>query len=277
MLMKRSTRRAIFYFSIILFVAVSYVVLLYAQGYQYSFTSRRFIRTGAISLKVNTSATVLLDGVAVKTTSFLTDSASVDSLLPGTYTISVQEKGDSVWQKNVTVQEGFVQDFSHVMILPQTGADKVSVRTEIQNLLYPPAPSPTPAPTGTVPARTPRATPTPLTTLDLTAPYYIKSGSLYAQTNGTAAVIASGISKVFPSDDGKKIAWFKDGKLWVYWLSDTDYQPYHHAGDVVLLGKFSYPVKAAAWFRDSDHLAVDAGNYKVIELDNRGGTNIINF
>lgn len=281
--MKRSTRRTLFYLSIVLFSVISYVVLLYAQGYQYSFTDKRFVRTGAIAIKVNTSATVLLDGVAVKTTSFLANNASLDGLLPGNYLVSVQEKGYSVWQKKVKVEQGFVQDFGHVMILPQTDGDKVAVRTEIRNLLYSPTPTPTPTPTAPTvspsktPAPTKKPTPSPAPTPDQTAPYFIASSSLYVQGASGPKRLAPGITKVFPSPDGEKISWYSDGRVWVYWLSNTDYQPYHKAGDLVLLNRFSYPVMSLAWFRDSDHLAVDAGNFKVIELDTRGGTNIINF
>jgi hypothetical protein len=79
------------------------------------------------------------------------------------------------------------------------------------------------------------------------------------------------------SDDNQKLAWFSEGQIWVYWFSDTNYQPVHHAGDIALLTRFNSPIKAMQWFRDNDHIAVDAGGLKVIEIDTRPGLNIINF
>ena len=276
--MTRATRRIIFYCAIIVFFAVCYVVLLYAQGYKYSFSDHRFIRTGAIYLKVNTDATVLLNGKVQKTTSFLTNSAGLDSLLPGAYTVAVQKDGYSSWQKKAEVQEGFVQDYSRVMILPQVGSDHDTVKQEVRDLLYPPLSSPNPSPNATkTPKPTPTPVPSPSPTPDLTAAYFVQAGGLYVQGASGPERIATNVVKVIPSDDGQKIAWFTDGQLWVYWLNDTNYQPYHKAGDRLLLNRSAYVVKAAAWFRDNDHIAFDAGGLKVIELDDRGAPNIISF
>ncbi len=276
--MTRATRRIIFYCAIIIFLAVTYVVLIYAQGYSYSFSERRFIRTGAIYIKVNTDATVLLNGAVTKTTSFLSNSAGLDGLLPGTYTVGVQKQGYSSWQKKVEVQEGFVQDFSRIIILPLTGDDRNNVRKEIQDLLYPVLVSPTPTVSATAtPKPTPTPKPSPTPTPDQTAPYFILNGSLYVQGAQGSERIAANVIKVIPSEDGQKIAWFTGGQLWVHWLNDTDYQPYHKAGDSLLLARFAYPIKAAAWFRDNDHIVFDANGFKVIEIDNRSAPNIINL
>ncbi len=287
--MTRTTRRILFYCAIAIFVGVSYVVLIYAQGYQYSFSTGRFIRSGALYVKANTSASILINGKLKASTSLLGNSASIGALLPATYTISVQKEGWSSWQKKVTITAGFVEDFNHVMLLPQTGQDKENVKQEIHDLLYPvvaspsasPSPAKTPSPTPKSKTKsTPTPSPTPLPTPDMTKPFYMDKGSLYVNDNdGTDAPvkIADNITSVAPSDDGQKLAWFSGGQLWVYWLTDTNYQPVHHAGDVALVAHFNYPIKAIHWFRDNDHLALDASGLKVIELDTRPGLNIINF
>jgi len=286
-IMTKKMRRVLFYCALVLFLAVSYVVLLYAQGYQYSFSDGRFVRTGAISLKVNTEASILLDGEVVKGTSFLGNNASIDALLPGSYIVAVEKDGYSKWQKKVVVEEGFVQDFSNVLILPQAGADQDNVRSEIQNLLYPPIPTPTPAGSpGTTPKVTSRPTPPPKPTAsptpDQTAPYFLDGDALYVQGGLGPERIASNVKKVVRSNDGQKIAWISNNQLWVYWLSNSGYQPYRVAGDIMLLARFPNPIKTLVWFRDSDHLALDAslagqGGLKVVEIDTRGGINIINF
>lgn len=284
--MSRTTRRILFYCAIALFIGVGYIVLVYAQGYQYNFSEARFVRSGALYVKVNTSANVLINGKFNSSTSLLGNSASIGGLAPATYTLSVQKESWSSWQKKVTIVAGFVEDFSRVMILPQTGQDKENVRQEIHDLLYPviASPSATPTPTKTssptpkkTPKPTPTPTPTPSPTPDTTKPYYMDKGSLYVNVpDGPALRIAGNVIAV-ASDDGQKLAWFSEGQLWVYWLNDTNYQPVHHAGDVALVAHFNNPIKAIHWFRDNDHIALDASGLKVIEIDTRPGLNIINF
>jgi len=283
--MTRTARRILFYCAILLFIGVSYVVIIYAQGYKYSFSESRFIRSGAIYLNINTSADIYIDGKVKTSTSLLGNSASVGGILPGTYTVSVQKEGWSIWQKKVTIVAGFVEDFNHVMLLPQIGQDKENVRKEIHDLLYPVIASPSATPKSSkspVPTPktkpTPTRTPTPSPTPDISKPYYIEKGSLYINTPDASAVrIATGITAVFPSEDNQKLAWFTDGQLWVYWLSDTNYQPARHAGDVALIAHFNNTIKTIHWFRDNDHIALDASGLKVVEIDTRPNINIINF
>ena len=277
--MTRTTRRLIFYCATVLFLAAGYVVVLYAQGYRYSFQESRFIRTGAVSIKTNTQAHILVDGVVKDTTSFITNSASVGSLLPGQYTITVQKTGYSVWQKKITIQEGFVQDFPHVMILPQNGAERLAIQEQVQDLLYPALPSPTPTPmTSVKPSKTPKPTPpTPSPTPDRSAPYYIDDGVLYVQGPTGPESVSAGVTSVVSSEDGKKLTWFKGSQVWLYWLADENEQPFHKQGDMSVIARFSHTVQAISWFRGSEHIAVDANGLKIFEIDVRGGQNIINL
>lgn len=285
--MTRTTRRILFYIAIAIFLGAAYIIILYAQGYQYNFSTGQFVRSGAIYLKVNTGANVLIDGKEAGNTSLLSNSASIGSLLPADHIVSVQKQGWSVWQKKVTITAGFVEDYTHVMLLPQIGQDKENVRTEIHDLLYPPVASPSvtpsrsPTPTATpkkTPKPTPTPSPTPSPTPDHSGLYYIDNSSLFVRGQDGAYVrIAGDVTTADISNDNQKLSWFSEGQIWVYWFSDTNYQPFHHAGDIALVTRFNYPIKAAEWFRDNDHIAVDAGGLKVIEVDTRGGLNIINF
>ena len=93
--------------------------------------------------------------------------------------------------------------------------------------------------------------------------------------NGETERLAYLVSGFEVSPDKKKLAWWNGNELWVIWLSDTDYQPYHKAEDKELITKFSFKIKSAVWFRDSDHVVVDSGGYKVVEIDKRGGLNVV--
>ena len=271
--MTRTTRRVIFYCAAFIFLAIGYVAILYAQGYRYDFSQAKFSRTGAISLRTNTQAQVLINGVFKDNTSFITNSSSVSGLLPGVYTVSVQKENYSKWQKKVTIQEGFVQDFPHVLLLPTVGEDYNNVVKEIQELLYTPTPSPT------TPKPTPKPSPSPTPTPDTSAPYYIDQSTLYVQSvaNDGPVSIAVGVSNTYQSTDNQKLIWAVGNQVWVYWLNDQNEQPFHKQGDIAVIGRFNTSVKAMAWFRDSTHITLDVDTLKVIELDTRGGQNVISL
>ncbi|KKU90187.1 MAG: hypothetical protein UY20_C0001G0038 [Candidatus Yanofskybacteria bacterium GW2011_GWA1_48_10] len=282
--MTRITRRILFYCAFIVFLAASYVAVLYAQGYKYSFSENKFVHTGAIYVKANTTAQVLLDGKQVESTSLITNSASVDGLLPAAHILSVQKENHSLWQKKVTVRAGFVEEYSRILILPQAGPDEENLKKEITDLLYPAVASASPSPAVTktpVPKKT--ASPSPSPTPDLSKPFYIDGGSLYVRTRDGAihTKIAGDVVSAFLSPDGQKLAWFSNpppgGQIWVYWFSDTNYQPLHIAGDIALIARFGNKIKTAQWFKDSDHIALDAGGLKITEIDTRPNVNIINF
>src|SRR3989344_3355396 len=101
--MTKRVKRMFFYSAVAVFLLLSYVVILYAQGYKYSFSEGKFQRTGAISLKSNTGAKVYLDDKLQGDTSFFGSAYSIDGLLPGTYRLSIQKDDHSQWQKVVSV------------------------------------------------------------------------------------------------------------------------------------------------------------------------------
>jgi len=266
--MTKRTKRLLFYSAVVIFALLSYVVILYAQGYKYSFSEAKFFRTGAISLKTNEEASVYMNGKFLNSTSFFGNSYAIRGLLPGQYTIRLQKDNFISWHKKVLIQEGLVSDYSKIFLLPESGEAKDKLKTEIKDLLYP-APKPTPKPS-------PTKSPTPSPVSISTEPFYLKNGVLFRNMENSEterfAYLVIGFSL---SPDGKKIAWWNSNELWVMWISDTDYQPYHKAGDKDLIIRFSVKIKNSAWFRDSDHIVVDSGGYKVVELDKRGGLNII--
>ena len=90
--MTKNTKRLFFYFTVLIFLILSYVIMLYAQGYKYSFSEGKFQRTGAIALKVNTGAKVFLDDEAQGDTSFF----SSWSAFPLTFIIFNNPPSDAI-------------------------------------------------------------------------------------------------------------------------------------------------------------------------------------
>ena len=274
--MTKRTKRVLFYSAVVIFAILSYVVILYAQGYKYSFSESKFFRTGSIYVKANEDAKVYVDNKFKNSTSFFGNSYTISGLLPGQYTVRLTKDNYSSWQKKISVEEGLVGDFSRILLLPRSGDNLVALKQEISDLLYPLS-NPTPTPSVKLKLK-PKlsATPTPAPSVSLTQPFYIENGVLFKNMeNGQTERLAYLVNGFSLSLDGRKLSWWTANELWVMWLSDMDYQPYHKSGDKELISGFSNKIRNAAWFRDNDHLVVDAGNYKVVEVDKRGGLNII--
>lgn len=272
--MTKHTKRVLFYSAVVIFIFLSYVIILYAQGYKYSFSEGKFFRTGSIFVKANEDAKVYLDNKFLNSTSFFGNSYTISGLLPKQYTVRLERDNYSFWQKKITVEEGLVNDYSRIMLLPNSGEAKDNIKKEIKDLLYPTSSvKPTSKP---LPSKTSVLSPTPTQIIGSTDPFYIKKGVLFKNMeNGETERLAYLVTGFALSQDGKKLTWWNENELWVLWLSNTDYQPYHKAGDKELITKFSINIKNAAWFRDNDHVVVDVGEYKIVEIDKRGGLNII--
>jgi len=243
----------LFYSAVAVFLILSYIIILYAQGYKYSFSENRFFKTGAVYLKVNTDADVYLNDKFLGNTSFFGNSYRIEGLLPGDYTIRVQKNDYSTWQKSADVNEGFVNEFSKILLLPKDEKGLEELDKEIA-LIFKPSPSPMPTPS--------------------VEPFAIKKGVL-SSTAEMPEKLAENVKGFIVSKDKNKLAWWTANEVWVMWLNDANYQPYHKKGDKELITRFSTQIKKAAWFRDDDHLIVDSNGYKLLEIDTRGGINII--
>ncbi|OGN03734.1 MAG: hypothetical protein A2655_04245 [Candidatus Yanofskybacteria bacterium RIFCSPHIGHO2_01_FULL_43_42] len=262
--MTKQTKRVLFYSAVAVFLILSYVIILYAMGYKYSFSDNRFFKTGAVYLKVNTDADVYLNDKFLGNTSFFGNSYRIEGLLPGSYSIRVQKNDYSTWQKSANIDEGFVNEFSKILLLSEDEKGLEELDKEIALIFTTPIPTPKPSPTPSV------------------DPFAIKKGVL-TTTNEKPEKIAENVKGFALSKDKNKLTWWTTNELWVMWLSDTNYQPYHKKGDKELITRLSTQIKKAAWFRDDEHLIVDSNpstnskqnGYKVLEIDTRGGINII--
>ena len=275
--MTRKTKKILFYVAVVIFIISSFFITLYAQGYKYSLKDGKFYLTGAISVKLNTDAKVYLNDELEGSTSFFGASFGIDRLLPGEYALSTIRDNYSTWKKIVTVQEGLVSDFGHILILPISGDGKDQIILEIENLFtaaYPtPTKSPTPRPGAT---RTPSPSPTP--NLD---PYILMGDKLFYNTPTELTQIGSSVAGFKFSENNKKIMWWTNNEVWVRWLTDTDYQPFMKKDQTELITRFSKPISSALWFRGNDHIVVKMAGaneaYKILEIDKRGSVNIIDY
>jgi hypothetical protein len=279
--MTKKTKRALFYFAVAIFLFLSYAVILYAQGYKYSFSERKFQRTGAISLKVNTGAKVFLDDKLQGNTSFFNGSYSIDGLLPGKYQLSVQKENHAVWRKVLIVEEGLVTDTPNILLLPEEGEEEQKLFDEVGLLFKEVDPIATIAPTP-LPRKSPSLSPQPLT-----EPFILdeKTGKLYHNLGENLEEIARDVRGFRLSENENKLAWWTDNELWVIWLNDQNYQPFYKRGEKELITRFLIPIQNGIWFRGEDHLVLELEQkdtkgrpysiYRVVEIDKRGGVNIV--
>lgn len=116
--MSKKTRWILFLLAIGLFIALSYVTVVFALGYKYDFSARSFVRMGSFRIVANTGADVTINGKPAGSTSFLGSTFSKTRLLPRIYTVNVQKEGYHPWQKKITVSAGLFTDFPKVMLVP---------------------------------------------------------------------------------------------------------------------------------------------------------------
>jgi len=271
--MKKRTRRMLFWLAAVIFAIATFIAIRYAQGYAYDFSTRSFVRTGAIAVSANTGATLYIDERPVGGTSFIANRVGSDGLLPGTYDIRLARDGFSTWRKTVAVEEGKLTDFPSVLLLPTDDESILSLKEEASRSLADAltlkdavaTPSPSPKPVKPLPVR--------VTDNDFT----LQGTVLLDERAASSSVVAENVLGFMISDNESRMLWWTRNEIWVLWLRNTDSQPYRSEGERQAVTRFSVPIFGAAWFRDIEHIVADLGNqsYRIIETDARGGTNII--
>ncbi|HXK36928.1 MAG TPA: hypothetical protein VJ553_05085 [Candidatus Paceibacterota bacterium] len=270
-------RRTLFWVAVVIFFAVAFITIRYAQGYVYDFDARRFVRTGAIAVSANTDAKLFVDDEFAGELSLVTHRAGKTRLEPGSHAVRLVRDGWSAWSKEVIVEEGFLTEFGHVLLLPTDDIGIAALRDEASRSLSEsltladatPLPSPSPRPKG--------ITPTPLPRVDAGDFMLLGTGLFLRDGTASGSFIADGVLGFQADND--RVLWWTQNEVWVYFSRDTSDQPLHKAGDRELLGRWTSRVRGAAWFRDRYHLVIDLGTqgYRVLETDSRGGMNVVRF
>lgn len=109
-----------------------------------------------------------------------------------------------------------------------------------------------------------------------------KSGELYIFNQGGKKdyfrSLSSGIDEIQFSDDGKKMLYFNEFEICVYFTRDWDVQPIRTEDEQKEITRFSKPVKNIQWTRDYEHVAFSVEDkLKITEVDNRSQNNIMDL
>lgn len=120
--MELKTRRAFFYFLILVFVLAGAYLIVTAQGLVLDFKNLKITGTGGLFLKyIPPDAAVELNGKKTEVSSGLVSSgAFISKLLPGEYRIKISKPGFSAWEKTLRVENGAVTSASQIRLWPET-------------------------------------------------------------------------------------------------------------------------------------------------------------
>lgn len=87
--------------------------------------------------------------------------------------------------------------------------------------------------------------------------------------------IGTGIKSLQYSDDGKKLLFYTDSEVSVYFNQDWEAQPFRALDSVSQIARFSTPINNIQWAEDYEHVIFSLGkSVKLIELDNRDRRNL---
>ncbi len=116
--MTRKTRRALFIIAVIAFVAISFVLTMYARGYRWDFDKNKFLLAGAIYIEpIYPPDTKIY--VNNKSTDKLSTSL-IKNLLPlRKYQVKITKAGYQDWTKNFEITPGLVVEAKNVVLFPQ--------------------------------------------------------------------------------------------------------------------------------------------------------------
>jgi hypothetical protein len=269
--MKKKTKRLIFYFSVLVFIVLSWLVVLFALGYKYDFVQNKFFKTGSLAIDLNTEADIYINDNLAGKTSFLGNSFSQSRLLPRTYNIRAQNNKYQSWDKLANVEAGFLTSFPNVVLLPKDFQEKTVASSSLTGKL-------------TVSFDINQKTAL-FTSKNRSETITLQNGEIKIIKPTPTPVSTAKIpeNSYILSPDNSKQAWLNDHEILVKWLKDSGNQPLKHAGDMELVTRFSQTVSDLQWYKDSEHLIVNVGLpgqggiIKFIEIDTRGGINIFDI
>ena len=90
--------------------------------------------------------------------------------------------------------------------------------------------------------------------------------------------LSDGILETHFSDDGKKLLFWSDNEISVYYIRDEISQPERAENTMENITRYSTPVQNVQWFYDYEHIIFTVGRFaKIIELDPRDHRNCMDI
>ena len=132
-MLTRSKRKVLFWSSVVIFIAMIPVAILYALGYRLD-DAWSLKKTGGIYVSANiTGSEIFLDNELQRRTNLLQNGIFIDNLSPGAYEILVLNQNYFPWKKKLEVRSQLVTEAHSFLIPIQTNA-KILLRGKFSNL-----------------------------------------------------------------------------------------------------------------------------------------------
>lgn len=253
--MTKRTRLILISISVLIFVLITPIIILYARGYRWDPKQGSLVQTGGFLLRsIPKEANVYLNDKLKKQKTPI----KIQGLLPGDYFIKVEIPGFHSWQKHLAIKSKLATKAENILLLSQNPEiisltpDKVDdfiISENGERLIYQTGQS------------------LWLINLDDLSQYELKE-----QEIDFLRPLQS-LSK-----DKKKQLFWDANEIWVYYLKDIETEPRHQAGEKELIFKSSPEINQALWYEDFEHIIFSVGEQiKFAELDGRDYRNIIDF
>lgn len=90
--------------------------------------------------------------------------------------------------------------------------------------------------------------------------------------------LADDIEEAHFSDDGKRILFWSNNEISVYFLREQLSQPIRQENEIQNITRYSEPIKNVQWFKDYEHVIFNSGRWiKIIEIDPRDHANCMDL
>ncbi len=245
--MTRKFRRFIFLIFAAFFVVASIIIMSFAQGYRFDFSSLKIVKTGGIFIKTSTdNAKIYIDDEYIESTSgILNYSTLISGLAPKNYNIFIYKENYYPWNKTIEVKNGMVAELNNIILFP----------LEIKKVKVVELPS------------------------QMISEFAINNSAVEIKNNKTKIINvynlidgkllssekfkkATSSEEILSPDKNKKL-YLLNNQIWVSYLNDAKKE---------LIATYESPINFFDWLDDSEHLLWFANNeLTVAELDSRGG------
>lgn len=127
--MSHRLRRLIFYTFLLIFLAITPCILLYAQGYSFDWQKKSLDKTGALYVRsYPKNISVYVDGKARDKTPCL-----IKRLSPGKYQVTLKAPGFYTWQKTLAISENLVTEAREIIMVPKNPSLELTLLEESIN------------------------------------------------------------------------------------------------------------------------------------------------
>lgn len=112
----KKTRKILFFIFLSIFIIISPVVILYAQGYRFDFEKKRLIQTGDFYFKsLPKKVDVYVNNKLAKEKT----PSQIKYLLPKKYNIKITKEGFFAWEKELEINPLLVTEAKNILLMPE--------------------------------------------------------------------------------------------------------------------------------------------------------------